>query len=249
MDVTSKAGVRGVSENNESNKSVNSDIKNEKNSKRFAAIMNIPMGLESLTQSQVQQVNKTSEFQSVAYREEGTAGHGNLVIEGDAKIQGYVADMPANFNLETQATEGQRCKKINEGQEKEAIVCIGSNNNIPPEGDVDFVAINDKWYKIRSGTAIVSQDPNTNETIIRPKGASIGTFGISPNLDWDPNKDWKNNLSDSGSVVHEVNNQSPFPWSSPSKSLEPVQYLNRLNTEQGLAPLPVTPPPAPDASI
>lgn len=44
-------------------------------------------------------------------------------------------------------------------------------------------------------------------------------------------------------------NKNPWPWSKPPKSIKPVQYLNRLNTEQGIAPLPVTPPPAPDASI
>lgn len=232
MDVTSKLGIRGVSEAKESNKLANFDTSDDKNSKCFAAIMKLPTELDSLTQNQIQKISTNNEFRPAAYREEGTAGHGNLIIEGDAKIQGYVADMPASFNPNNNSTQEQRCKKINEGQAKEAIVCVGSNNNILPEGDVDFVAINDKWYKIRSGTAIVSKDPDTNETTIKPKGAIVGSIGIDSTI----------------SAVHEVN-KNPWLWSDPPKSVEPAQYLNRLNSEQGLAPLPVQPPPVPDSSI
>lgn len=232
MDVTSKAGVRRASEIKELNKQANFDVSNDKNSKYFAALMNMPMGLDLLTHGQIQQVNTNNGFHPIAYRKEGTAGHGNLVIEGDAKIQGYVADMPEDFNPNNNSSQDRRCKKINEGQEKEAIVCVGSNNNIPPEGDVDFVAINDKWYKIRSGTAIVSQDPDTNETTIKPKGVAIGAFGLDP----------------TPSILHEVN-KNPWLWSDPPKSIEPAQYLNRLNSEQGLAPLPVKPPTVPETSI
>lgn len=217
MDVTSTPVVRSANENRESNKRPHFDISDDKNSQLFLAIMNRPMGLDSLTQSQIQQMNTNTGSLPIAYREEDTAGHGNLMIEGDAKIQGYVADMPESFNPSNSSSEERRCKKINEGQEKEAMVCVGSDNNIPPEGDVDFVAINDKWYKIRSGTAIVSKDPDTNETTIKPKGVNIGYLGVSPTLDWDMGKDWKNNLSNSGSVVHEVNNNH-FPWSSPPNS-------------------------------
>lgn len=232
MDVTNKLGVRGGVEPKASNRPTDFDASTDKSSKQFAAIMTMPTGLSSLAQSQIHQMNKNDEFRPAAYREEGTAGHGNLIIEGDAKIQEYVADMPENFNPNNDSSQERRCKKINEGQAKEAIVCVGSNNNIPPEGDVDFVAVNDKWYKIRSGTTIVSKDPDTNETTIKPNGVAIGAFGLDP----------------IPGAVHEVN-KAPWPWSNPPKSVEPAQYLNRLDNEQGLAPLPIKPPPVLDSSI
>lgn len=207
------------------------------------------LNLSAIAQQQADQVIHpfNGEFlQPIAYRQEDEAGHGNLIIQDGATIQGYIADMPDNFNI-NENDKDKNCKLINEGLPKEAKVCVGSDNNIPEAGDVDFVAINDKWYKIRSGTAIVSKDSAGN-TIIEPKGASIGSYGVSPNFDIDPNKSLKDNLAQSSSVVHEVND-NPLPWSNPPDSLEPAQYLNRLNNESGIGPLPVKPPVVLDNSI
>ena len=209
------------------------------------------LNLNSIAQQQIDKVITSNSFndtgqQPVAYRQEGQAGHGNLIIQDGVNIQGYIADVPDNFNV-ADSGANKRCKLINEGLPKEAKVCLGFDNQIPVEGDVDFVAVNDKWYKIRNGTAIVSQDEESN-IAIAPKGASFSSYGISPNFDIDPNRGLKDNLAGSGNVVHEVND-NPLFWSSPPDSLEPAQYLNRLHNESGIGPLPVKPPAVPDTSI
>lgn len=186
-------------------------------------------------------------LQLAAYIEEGKAGHGNLIIEKGAKIQGYVTDMPDDFDTQTKQPETRKCGQINQNSQsgEAATVCVGSDNQIPEEGDVDFVAINNKWHKIRSGTAVVSKDEKTNEHSIEPKGMDLWSpYGVHPNTSWDIEKSIKDNLSRSGSVVHEVNN-NPVLWSNPPVSIEPAQYLNRLNEETHIGPLPVPPPPIP----
>ena len=182
-----------------------------------------------------------------AYREKGEAGHGNLIIEDGSTIQGYIADMPESFEIKANQTETRHCKAINHDNETgdPAIVCVGSDNQIPKDGDVDLVATGNEWYKIRSGTAIVGKDPETGNPSVYPDGVKIKPYlGVHPSSSWNPEKGVWDNLSNSGSVVHKVND-NPLPWSSPPKSLQPAQYLNRLNNEAELGPLPVSPPEIP----
>lgn len=138
--------------------------------------------LQTLADAQVAKLAGLS-ILLAAYREEGQAGHGNLIIEDGAKIQGYVADMPDDFDIKANQAETRKCKSINQDGEtgEPATVCVGSDNQIPEQGDVDFVATEGQWYKIRTGTAIVSKDPNTDVNSIEPKGMDMGSsLGVFP---------------------------------------------------------------------
>lgn len=180
-----------------------------------------------------------------AYRTEGQAGHGNLILGANVQLQGYISDLPEDYDIEANREHdqqlGRRCKHINIGTINEAKVCVGTNNHLPEKGDHDFILVDNQWYKLRTGTVYVSRNQDGTHHL-EPVGvdiipSEIAIYRISEAI---------NELKKIPTIIHQVDSQNSIGAElayilSNKPRREPVDYLHRLHNEQGIGPLPVMP--------